>query len=179
MPSQLFNHDAVSFICGRNFTYNGKDYTVGQDFPQDEFVSNPETMVRTRYVIPVVDSLSDKPRTWHREVRERGEILERLGVAYHPAEHTVAEVKEFVEAHPEQAPEILEAEQEGKDRATLVPVLEEAADQFNPNDHNVPEVVEYLESLEDQDEYDRVIEWEKAGKARKGVLELELTDEEQ
>lgn len=178
MPGILYNHDAISFICGRNFTYNGKDYKMGEDFPQDDFITNPETLVRNRFVIPVVDDLSDKPRPWHREVKERGQVLASMGVAYEPSEHTVAEVKAYVEEHPDQAPEILEAEQEDQDRATLVPTLEKKADLYNPSDHNAPDVVEHLESLDDDEEYDRIIEWEKRGKARKSVLAMERTGDE-
>jgi hypothetical protein len=39
---------------------------------------------------------------------------------FDPAAHTIGEVKEYVEAHPDYATEIMEAEQDGKDRVTLV-----------------------------------------------------------
>lgn len=85
MPSQLFTNDAVSFVCGRNFTYAGVDYKVGEDFPE-EAALNIETLVRTRFVIPVVEDRSAKPRHWHREVRVRSEVMEKLGVAPIPEE---------------------------------------------------------------------------------------------
>lgn len=78
MPSQLYDNEAVSFICGRDFTYNGEQYSQGQDFPQGKAL-NLETMVRTRYLIPVIESWEDKPRHWHREIRLKSEILGKLG----------------------------------------------------------------------------------------------------
>jgi len=80
MPSQLITNDNVEFICGRNFTFNGKDYKLGEDFPQDEALGRIETLVRTRHVIPVVESYDVKPRHWHREVRIKSEVLDKLGV---------------------------------------------------------------------------------------------------
>lgn len=178
MPSQLYENDNVSFICGRNFTYNGKDYKAGADFPQEDLVSNVETMVRTRFLIPVVDDMSDKPRHWHREIQQRDIVLEKLGIVQtvdDPSEHTVAEVLEFAEANPGEAEELLELEEEGKERVTLIEGLEEIASQFHPGEHNVPEVLAYLESDITPEEHERVIQEERDGKARKGIL----TDEDQ
>jgi hypothetical protein len=39
---------------------------------------------------------------------------------YDPAEHTVAEVEEYVDANPDQAQAVLDAEVAGKNRSTLV-----------------------------------------------------------
>lgn len=46
---------------------------------------------------------------------------------FDPAEHTVPEVKEFVEQHPDVREEVLQAEQEGKGRVTLIEALEDDA----------------------------------------------------
>ncbi|WP_432679341.1 hypothetical protein ACRAJ3_11430 [Rhodococcus pyridinivorans] len=43
-------------------------------------------------------------------------------------------------------------------------------DAFNPSEHDVDEVNDYLATVEDSDELNRVLEAEKAGKARKGIL---------
>jgi hypothetical protein len=43
---------------------------------------------------------------------------------YNPGDHTVAEVKEYVEENPAQASEVLEAEKAGQNRTTLVSHLE-------------------------------------------------------
>jgi len=81
MPSQLYTNDAIDFICARDFIYNGKDYKRGHKFDQE----NPrltngqlENLVRTRYVIPVVDSLEDKPRHWYRHVKLRKDVVNKL-----------------------------------------------------------------------------------------------------
>ena len=47
-----------------------------------------------------------------------------VDVGYDPAAHTVDEVVEFAEAHPDQVDEILAAEQAGKNRSTLTSHLE-------------------------------------------------------
>lgn len=44
---------------------------------------------------------------------------------YDPGEYTVEEVKGYVEENPDQAEQVLAAEQEGKARVTLVDWLEE------------------------------------------------------
>lgn len=44
---------------------------------------------------------------------------------YDPSEHGVDEVKEYVEKNPDQAQAVLKAEQDGKNRKTLVSALEE------------------------------------------------------
>jgi hypothetical protein len=133
MPSQLIKNDAVSFVVTKTFRYGDTDYEIGDDFPKD--VTNKiETLVRTRFVAPVIDHIDDKPRHWHREVRLREDVMshlnksvvqlvmsdgkddgqpelpfeeERVNVTdetrgeFDPADHTVAEVKEYLEAHPE------------------------------------------------------------------------------
>jgi len=44
---------------------------------------------------------------------------------YDPGEHTVEEVKTYVEEHPDEAEDVLAAEQDGKARVTLVEWLEQ------------------------------------------------------
>ena len=57
---------------------------------------------------------------------------------YNPADHTVAEVKEYVEQNLDEAQAVLEAEQAGENRVTLVKHLEEVVEGLKP----VPESVE-------------------------------------
>lgn len=73
MPNLLKN-DKVQFICCRDFVYAGEHYTYGQDFPQ-EIGHNVETLVRARYIIPVVEKWADKPRHWHQHIRLKSEAL--------------------------------------------------------------------------------------------------------
>lgn len=83
MPSQLYDNSAVSFVCARNFTYNGVDYEMGGEFDQEEGNGRLESLVRSRFIIPVVDNLSDKPRHWHREVKQRDEVLDKMARGSH------------------------------------------------------------------------------------------------
>lgn len=46
-------------------------------------------------------------------------------VVYDPSEHTVASVLDYVDEHPEQTERVLEAEENGKNRSTLISALEE------------------------------------------------------
>lgn len=180
MPSQLYTNDNISFVCARDFLYNGKNYKIGTDFPQDDLLDSPEVLVRTRRIIPVVESRKDKPRHWHREIQERALVLQKLGVQrdFDPAEHTVAEVKDYVEAHPEQAAEILEKEETGENRSTLVSAIEDSAEAFHPSNATVVEVNEYLDACEDEDEIARILDEERHDKNRKGILDnWELGDE--
>lgn len=79
MPSQLYDNEGVTFVCARSFTYNGQDYTIGADFPQEDLVDSPEVLVRSRYLIPVVESWENKPRHWHREIQLKENVLRKLG----------------------------------------------------------------------------------------------------
>lgn len=173
MPSQLYKNEAVDFICGRNFKYDDAEYTVGEQFDQELAVGRLELLVRNRFLIPVVDHIDDKPRHWHREIRLREHVLNKLGVdtEFDPKDHKVAEVLEYAEEHPEVAEDLLEQEAEGKDRITLEKGLQEIVDTFNPEEHTVVEVLEYLTGDISEEESDRVIKLEREGKARKGILE--------
>src|SRR5262245_35538463 len=57
---------------------------------------------------------------------------------YDPGEHTVDEVKEYVTANPDQADEVLAAEQAGQNRVTLVSWLE-AQTASGPEQQSAPE----------------------------------------
>lgn len=141
MPSQLYKNDAISFVCARNFTYNGEDFSLGDDFPQEKAPGRIESLVRTRRVIPVVESTDDKPRHWHREVQPRDLVLRKLGLAPTAGEDNPDD--------PEDEDEEL----------------------YDPADHTVDEVLEYLTSEDiTEEETARVLASEKDGKARKGIL---------
>jgi hypothetical protein len=143
MVSQLYRDGNVSFVCGRNFTYNGESYSVGDDFDQDVLVgrTDVDTLVRSRHLIPVVENASDKIRTWHREVKVKSVVLDKLGQKSKPKSQKVVE--------------------EGP---------------FDPSDHTVTEVLEYLTSDISNEEYERVLNEEREGKARKGILSEEESD---
>lgn len=54
--------------------------------------------------------------------------------------------------------------------------MAEEFDVYDPAEHNVADVVAYLEGVDD-DERDRVLDLERDGKARKGILEADAPDE--
>lgn len=207
MPSQLIKNDNVSFVCSREFTYAGEQYHLGDDFPQEKAL-NIETLVRTRYLIPVIDSIDDKPRHWHREVRLRANVMEKLGVKekvinlefpsvptddvvrdegnelrasaqknidaetkIEPEDHTVDEVLQHADEHPDQIGALLDAEEDGKDRVTLTSALE-SRKLYDPAEHTVIEVLDYLTGEITEDERNRVLEAESDEKARKGILDV-------
>lgn len=157
MPSQLINNSDVSFVCAKSFTYNGEKFEIGQDFPQEKS-NNIEVMVRNRFLVPVVDDMTTKPRHWYREIRQRDIVLNKLGVGsslankesrvpdvrevpvdehdepsdvteeaeednFQVSEHTVPQVLEFVQAHPDELENVIAAEENGKQRSTLLDEL--------------------------------------------------------
>jgi hypothetical protein len=54
-----------------------------------------------------------------------GPQVDTVDVGYDPGAHTVHEVVEFAQAHPDQTQDLLDAEQAGKNRSTLVSQLED------------------------------------------------------
>jgi hypothetical protein len=166
MPSQLLKNDKVSFICARNFSSRGKDYSVGDDFPQED-ARDIEVFVRARYVIPVVEELEDKPRHWHRHIRPRDEVVERLGrdrvQLKMPDEPDSDEVVNLeVLTHPETTPE-----PEGESESEPEPP-ESLEETYDPAEHNVEAVREYIAEHPEQEE--QVLAMEAAGRGRKGLV---------
>ena len=80
MPSQLYKNDKILFLACKPFTYRGKEYSLGDEFPQEE-ANNIETLVRSRFVIPFVETPQDKPRHWHKHVRTREQAEEKKASA--------------------------------------------------------------------------------------------------
>lgn len=79
MPSNLYLNEDVTFIAGRNFTFAGEKFEVGDEFDQELAPGRIEQLVRTRHVYPVVDDRADKTRFFHREVHVREDIDRILG----------------------------------------------------------------------------------------------------
>ena len=77
MAIQLLKNEGISFIAAKNFTYAGTQYVMGEEFPQEE-ARNIETLVRARFVLPVLEEGHLKPRHWHTLVRTREEAEEYL-----------------------------------------------------------------------------------------------------
>ena len=170
MPSQLFTNGKIEFLACKPFTYRGEEYAIGDDFPQEE-ANNIETLVRARFVIPIVEDVADKPRHWHGHIRTRDqaeEYLNRERVQLRmPYEHdSDEEVNLNVLTHPETTPE---PTQESTDESGAGEGAEGDPSEFNPDDHTVSEVKAYLAKHPEDEE--RVLAAEERGRGRKGLLE--------
>lgn len=87
--------------------------------------------------------------------------------AFDPGQHTVIEVMDYVNAHPDEAGAIYDAEVGGRNRTTLVNQLA-ALIPFDPGDYTVADVMEYATLNPDQ--LDDIITAEQAGKNRSTLL---------
>lgn len=188
MPSPLYLNENVRFVAGKNFTFAGVDYTVGDDFDQELAPGRIETLVRTRHIYPVVDDHGDKPRFFHREVHDP-KNLERILGKDRGAGQIVLEHTEPVEEDDARGPEPEDIAEDMHDHAVenalTELVLEEensaveegdpepeviAEELYDPSEHTLAEVQEYLKSPITQEEYNRVIAAERTGKKRKGII---------
>lgn len=185
MGSPLLSNDRVGFVVSKPFTSREREYAVGDDFDQND-ARNIEVLVRARYVIPVVEDLADRPKYWYKEVRLKSEVLERLfrdrtqlEMPSPPDSDEVVnlnlltdpnrepeEQTESTEPEPEPEPTEAQVEQQEQAEAAAEAVHTET---YDPGYHTVVEVNEYLASH--PDEREQVLEAERNGKARKGILE--------
>ena len=171
MPSQLLTNDKIKFVVAKPFSSRGKDYEIGDDFPQED-ADRIETFVRARFVIPVVEDIEDKKfiRHWHREIRPRDEVIERLTrdrVQLQMPEPE-GEVDLEVLTHPETTPEP-EATEQAAAPESESDASEDEGSEFNPSEHTVNEVLTYI--AEHPEDRDRVLAAEEADRGRKGILE--------
>jgi len=175
MP-QLLKNDGISFVAAKNFVYAGEEYVMGQEFPQ-EAARNIETLVRARFVLPVLEEGHLKPRHWHTHVRTREEAEEYLNrdrvQLVWPAEPDT-QVDLNVLTNPELTPE-----PEGEGTDALAPTEDSAEEPdpeppesleetYDPAEHNVDAVNEYI--AEHPEQKDEVLAMERAGRGRKGIL---------
>lgn len=86
---------------------------------------------------------------------------------YDPSVHTVAEVQEYVDSHPDELEAVYDAEVAEKNRSTLVIWLEERLP-YDPGSYTVQEVVDYASTNPEQ--VDDLIAAEKAGKNRSTLI---------
>jgi len=173
MPSQLFANEAINFLACKPFTYRGKEYSLGDEFPQEE-ANNIETLVRARYVIPFVEDLADKPRHWHTHIRSREQAEEyvtrsrvQLVMPTEPDSDEVVNLSTLT--RPETTPDPAERETEAGEDATPAQAVHD--DTYDPTYHTVVEVKAYLAHTHDPDEKERILEVERSNRGRKGILE--------
>ena len=188
MPSQLFKNEAISFLACKPFTYRGTEYSMGDDFPQEE-ANNIETLVRARFVIPVLEEGHLKPRHWHGHIRTREQAEEYLnrervqlrmpheydsdeevdiGVLTHP--HTTPEPEgEGEPALPEETSIVdVDRVRVGRRRPSQRRRSSEGEDapeglEFDPADYTVDEVQAYLVEHPEDRELVLKAERERAG----------------
>jgi hypothetical protein len=189
MAQSLYTLEGVYFVAGRDYLLDGKQIHAGDVVENANELRNVESFVRSRHLIPVVDDHNDVPVYYQKDVKLASLVEQKFGLKikhpedpedFAPEEHTIPEVLEFVEEHPELTEEVLEAEEQGKDRVTLETKLEEKLDEFRPEEHTVPEVLEYVG--DDQERASNVLAAEIDGKNRStltGPLEELLTAPEE
>jgi len=178
---QLLKNDGVSFLAAKNFTYAGEEYVMGQEFPQ-EVARNIETLVRARFVIPVLEEGALKPRHWHTHIRTREEAEEYLNrdrVQLIMPEGQEPDSDEVVNldvlTHPETTPE---PEGPGEDALTPPESDEEPPadpeppesleETYDPAEHTVDAVNEYI--AEHPEQREEILAMERANRGRKGIL---------
>lgn len=138
MPSILTEYENVDFIASRPFTYNGTKYELGDDVPDAKGFGNLESLIRSRFLVPVVSETAHKPFQFHREVKTKDLALRKMGIdpdapkepeeevvpepegEFDPGSYTINEVMAYVDAHPDQTQDIYDREHEGKGRSTLL-----------------------------------------------------------
>ena len=127
--------------------------------------SYPITVTAVTGVAPLMAGQQREPE--ESAADEEEESSPEVPIAFDPAAHTVAEVEEYVDQHPDQVQELLDAEVAGKNRTTLVNYLQTLIP-FEPGNYTVTEVISYVE--ENPDELDDVLEAERAGKNRSTLV---------
>jgi hypothetical protein len=167
MPSQLIDNDKIYFLVVKPLKWYDTVYEPGDEFPQED-ANNIETLIRSRYLQPVVDDINDKPRHWHREVQLREIVEERIAgtdVQLVLPEIVGGEAVQDVAAEGDgsSSPEVADEAAPGDE------VDDETNDGFDPNDHTVQEVLDYIEAHPDEADEIRAIE--RSGKNRKGIVE--------
>jgi hypothetical protein len=86
---------------------------------------NPET--RGVWECPVDYESTARARGWVDTDPPGEEEAAEAEVAFDPSEHTVAEVAEHLADHPEDAEQVAEAEQAGKDRVGVADAVEQVS----------------------------------------------------
>ena len=177
MGSPLLSNENVTFVVTKPFTSGENEYAVGDDFPQED-ARNIEVLVRARFVAPVVEDLSLRPKYWYKEVKLKSDLLEKLNrdrvqlrMHHEPDSDEVVNLERLT--RPESTPEAEELHEETEERREEdTPPPSEAVheDQYDPSYHTVVQVNEYLATASPE-ERERVLEAERNGKARKGILE--------
>lgn len=169
MPSQLINNEAISFIVVKPLKWYDHEYEIGDDFPQED-ANNIETLIRSRWLVPVVDSIEDKPRHWHRHVRLREEVLAEI-----EQPRTQIVMPDQGPAHEDSTDTLAGSDGPPDESASQADDTTPGAGEepgnpgFDPETHTVASVLTYME--EHPEDAQRVRDLEAHGKNRKGIVE--------
>jgi len=102
------------------------------------------------------------PRIEDRELPEPTVVEPKTDVARKASEKEAEEPKKA-------SPPAAEKEAAGKKDAATPKVESDLSKPFDPNEHNAPEVMAYLDTVDEAEQW-RVLELEKDGRGRKGIL---------
>lgn len=176
MP-QLLKNEGISFVAAKNFTYAGVPYVMGQEFPQEE-ARNIETLVRARFVLPVLEEGHLKPRHWHTHIRTREEAEEylnrdRVQLVWPTEPDTAVDLETLTYPALTPPPEgdgedVLEPAEDTTEPEADPEPPESLEETYDPAEHNVDAVLEYI--AEHPEQKDEVLAMERANRGRKGIL---------
>lgn len=144
MRQKFLDHEAVHFIAGRIFSHGGKTYYPGEPIDDARDWKNLETSVRARYLVAVAEDVDVLPPQIKKDVKSEEFAMYKLRADHYlpsieardaraaelvstfvPLDHTIAEIRNYLEMHPAEAEQVLEQERQGKNRVRLVTELEE------------------------------------------------------
>lgn len=118
----------ITAVTANTFSYAKVNADVGTVVATGTATPSGLTPAAGAYTIAVT-AVSGRPKVAEDEPEPQAlesapEVSSDVDVGYDPAAHTVDEVVEYAEAHPDQVPDILAAEEAGKNRSTLLSHLE-------------------------------------------------------
>ena len=166
MPSILRDLPAVAWLAGKNFTFQGKEYKVGDEVPEVNEFPRLEVYVRTRTVIPIVESMDDIPFQFRHTVMTRERAVKKLktgNAGGGEADTVLAERTLRVVEEPAEQPSESQVEE-----TELPQAFTAQENEFNPADHSVDQVIDYVEN--NPEEAITVYEAEEQGRKRKTLL---------
>lgn len=148
----------ITAVTANTFSYAKTNADVTSAVATGTATPSGLTPAAGAYTIAVT-ATAGQPRSVERSVEAPTE--------YDPGEHTVDEVMEYANAHPDDARWLYDMEVAGKNRVTLVSQLE-ALMPYDPGEWTVPDVVAYAQ--ENPAEVPDIIAAEEAGKNRSSLL---------
>jgi hypothetical protein len=142
---KFLNHDAVQFVAGRIFPHGGRTYYPGDLVEDARSWPNLESAVRSKYLWPVAEDLSEIPHRMQQDVKPMDQALSRLNAdryvdavrvtqpeaepepeGYDPQGKKINDVLDYLSVNPAETEAVLERERSSKQpRVRLITALEE------------------------------------------------------